>query len=415
MLPHHATDRTSSPRPTGFLAAVALAVLVGGVRATPSAGTTITIKGSDTMLELDRELAQSYATHAPDVTFVVEGEGSETGIRALLAGKTDIAAASRRMRPEERAELEARTGAAPREIVVGLHGIGVYVHTSNPVSRLTVEELERILTGEVRNWHEVGGLNRPIDIYNRNPDSGTRAFVREHVLAGKAYADTARDVSSSAMLMAAVSANPRGLGYSGFTSSPGIRILRIARDAGTRAFAPNAETVRSGDYPLSRPLYFYLDPTASSPAVQAFVDWVLSPEGQYVVAFAGHFPARPVGGVVEASAALADDALRITPGTMQELGFKLVVGVVDDGRDGGKQVSILFASSGAAIRAIGTITLVLGEDARVPLALGDDISLEFALRDDAIARTTLELVERARPDAEARTYVLRLADFHTAR
>lgn len=381
--------------------------------AAAQARTRITITGSQTMGELDRELAQSYAAREPAIRFAVTDDGSETGIRALLEGRTDIAASSRRMTPAESSEYAARNGSAPREVVIGLHGIGVYVHTSNPVLRLTVDELRGILAGEIRNWREVGGLNRPIDVYNRNDSSGTRAWVQEHVLGGAAFSELARDVSSSALLMAAVSNDPRAIGYSGFTNANEVRMVRIARDADSPAFKPGPETVLAGDYPLSRPLYYYLS-AQSDARLSAFVDWVLSPEGQYIVGFVGYFPAHPTAADDGASIDV-EELVQITPENMQALGFKLVVGVFDAERPGQREVSILFAPSGAAIRGIGEVALVIADEARVPLALDDDLSLSFSVRDAVLSRTSVELVERGGPDAEPRTYVVRLADFHGAR
>ncbi|MCA8951517.1 MAG: substrate-binding domain-containing protein, partial [Planctomycetes bacterium] len=90
-----------------------------------AAQTPIAISGSDTMVTLNRELTTRYARLVPSARFVVFGKGSETGIRALLAGETEIAAASRRMTPAETADFEERHGVKPKEIVVALDGIAI--------------------------------------------------------------------------------------------------------------------------------------------------------------------------------------------------------------------------------------------------------------------------------------------------
>ncbi len=377
---------------------------------------TITIKGSDTMVTLNRELAAEYADAVPSVRFEVEGKGSETGIQAILEGSTDIAASSRRIEPAELAAFRAERGGEPEEIVIGLDGLGVYVHTSNPVSRLSIDELARILSGEVRNWIEVGGLNRRIDVYNRNLDSGTRTFMQAHVLGGRPFSPLARDLSSSALLVAAVSNNPFAIGYSGIAYSPGARIIRIARDADSIGEKPTAESVASGAYPLSRPLYYYVAPTARRPEIDAFLDWVLSPRGQRVVTFVGYFPAPgravPVTAAADGSATAegAREAVQMTPETMEQHGLKLAVGVVGSRNAGQKEVTVIFGSGQQAVSELRRVTMQIGDLAEVPLTIRGDLSLQFLLRDDLIDLTILRLLRTSSTGQESR-YLVHLADF----
>ena len=304
-------------------ATIALAVL-----ASPSitrGERLITIHGSDTMLILNEEFTAEYTSHNPAVRFKVLGGGSGLGIAALLAGKTDIAAASRAMKESEMLAFERTTGVRPKEIVVALDGIGVYVHNNNPVSRLTISQFGGILRGEIRNWAEVGGPNRRIDVYNRDRNSGTRAFVEEHVLASRPFSTLAREVSSTSMLVACVARNQNAIAYGGIAYSQGAHIIRLAESSHESGVWPSRENVTSGKYPLSRPLYFYVNPESMDGGLRAFLNWVQGPEGQNIVRFVGYYPAPapspPQTPVPKPVTPTGSEPIRLTPANAKQHGF----------------------------------------------------------------------------------------------
>ena len=191
-----------------ILVCVFMGLLVSSFQTVEAAArNVVTIHGSDTMLILNKELAAVYNRRNTPLKFNIVGGGSELGIKALLEGKTDIAATSRAMKESEKAAFEQRTGKRPMEIVIALDVIGVYVHNNNPVTRLTLSQLKGILAGEIRNWRDVGGLDRRINFYNRDRNSDTRVFIRDHMLAGKPFSTLAREVSSTSMVAACVARN----------------------------------------------------------------------------------------------------------------------------------------------------------------------------------------------------------------
>lgn len=255
-----------------------------------AADKSVSIRGSDTELILNEELAGAYRRAHPGVTIHVEGGGSSLGIRGLLAGEVDIAAASRPITAGELATFTRRFGTKPLEVPVALDGIGVYVHNANPVTELTLEELRGIFTGKIHRWGEVGGVNRPIVIFNRNRQSGTNALFREQVLRGEAYTDSATTVSTTSAMVAAVSRNQGGIGYGGVAYAVGCHVIRIVNPETGEPVWPNEEDVAAGRYPLSRTLYYYAHREALSPQARAFIDWVRSDAGQRVVTFVGYFP-----------------------------------------------------------------------------------------------------------------------------
>lgn len=409
--------------PATFVRACAAACLISLAAAPALARQTIRIHGSDTMVILNREWASRYAQIQPDIEIDVHGGGSNLGITALLEGKADIAAASRAMKAEEIRKFKQRTGAAPRRLVVALDGIAVYVHETNPVTRLTVDQLRGVLTGKLTNWNQVGGANRQIHIYNRDKNSGTRVYMREHVLKGKAFAKGAMDVSSTALITTCVSRNPRGIGYGGVAYAENARLIRLAADGDDAGHWPSRDEVASGKYPLSRPLHFYVNPKAIDADLQAFIDWVLSEQGQRVVTFVGYFPApekqpgdHPDPGPDPDGPAQDDphddQPLQLTPANMQRYGFNIAAEFEDDGpADRGRMnITLDLGLDAAALAKIDAARLHLGQDAIVPLTLDEDGKATFSLRRAMLQATSVHLVEQEADDA-GRTYVIALDAF----
>src|SRR6266542_4202743 len=158
---------------------VALAALT--LPALAAAG-TITVKGSDTMVILAQRWAEDYMKKNPKQKIQVTGGGSGTGIAALINGTTDIADASRTIKPEEIAQVKAKFNVEPVATVVAKDGVAIYVNEANPVQQLTQDQIKAIYMGDVTSWKEVGGSDARIVLYSRENSSGTYVFVKEHVL-----------------------------------------------------------------------------------------------------------------------------------------------------------------------------------------------------------------------------------------
>jgi len=263
---------------TIFLAAALLAP------ALTLAGST-TVKGSDTMVILAQRWAEAWMKLHPNKKVQVTGGGSGTGIAALINGTTDVADASRAMKPNERAKVKAAAGVDPVETVVARDGVAIYVNDANPVKSLTVAQLRDIYLGDVTNWKEVGGRDAPIVLYSRENSSGTYVFVKEHVLQNEDYAAQAQTLPGTAAVVNAVSKEKNAIGYGGGAYAKGVREVLI------EGVAPTKENVLSGKYPLSRPLFVY---TRGAPAgeIKEYIDFCLSPAGQKIVSAVGYFPVR---------------------------------------------------------------------------------------------------------------------------
>jgi phosphate transport system substrate-binding protein len=227
----------------------------------------------------------------------VTGGGSGTGIASLISGTCDIAMCSRNITEKERA-LAKPKGVEPLETTVALDGLAVVVHPDNPVDKLTMEQLGDIFSGKITNWKELGGQDAKIVLLSREVNSGTHVYFKEHVLqksdpANKTeFAPGALLLSSSQAIADEVSRNKAAVGYygMGYISSR-QKTVAIAQTGSAEYVLPTIENVVSGAYPLSRPLFIY---TNGRPAgdTAVFVDFILSSEGQQIVAETDFVPVK---------------------------------------------------------------------------------------------------------------------------
>lgn len=272
---------------TIFGLAVALALTAA---ATP-AQEVITVKGSDTMVILAQRWAERYMSKHGHVTIQVTGGGSGTGISALINGTTDICNASRPMKPSERDKLKVRFGSLGVEIKAAKDGLSVYVNESNPIAELSISQLKAIYTGQITNWKAVGGKDERIIVYGRENNSGTYVYFKDNVLDGDDYAPAMQSMPGTAAVVNAVAKDRNGIGYGGAAYGKGIREIRVRKDDNGPAFAPTAENIKSGIYPITRFLYMYVKNRPKG-AMKEYIDWILSDEGQSVVNDVGYFPIR---------------------------------------------------------------------------------------------------------------------------
>lgn len=272
-----------------------------GGAAPAASARTVTVKGSDTMVILAGRLAENFMKQHPGKTVQVTGGGSGTGIAALINGTTDIANASRPMKPAEEKQVEAKRGAKAVAFPVALDGLAVFVNEANPVRELSLDQLSRIYRGVVKNWKQVGGKDAPIVLYGRENSSGTYAYFKEAVLAEQDFAPETQTLPGTAAVVNAVGLDPNAIGYGGIAYGKKIRAIAVKAGATSPAVAPTLESVTRGAYPLSRQLLMY---TAGEPTgtAKAFIDFARSPEGQRLAGEAGYYPLPGAGAAAEAGA-----------------------------------------------------------------------------------------------------------------
>ena len=247
------------------------------------------------MVNLALAWAERYQKLHPEVRISVTGGGSGTGIAALINNTVDIANASRSIKPEEIENAQAN-GVNPFEFVVAQDAIAVIVNPENPIDQLTLQQISDIYSGNINNWQELGGEDRPIVRLSRETNSGTHVYFLEQVLRlGEEDNHTlfSRDtllLPSSEGITTEVRNNPNAIGYDGLGYvTPEEKVLAVARDAGSQYILPTAQTVKNGEYPIARDLYIYTngEPTGG---VKDYLDWIFSSEAQEIVTDLGFIP-----------------------------------------------------------------------------------------------------------------------------
>jgi phosphate transport system substrate-binding protein len=266
----------------------------------PNAPTVKTIenKGSDTIVNLALAWAEAYQEIHPEVRLSVTGGGSGTGIAALINGTVDIANASRQIKPEEQTQAEAN-GIVPVEHIIARDAIAIIVNDENPVDHLTIDQISDIYSGKINNWQEVGGEDRPIVRLSRETNSGTHVFFLEQVIRKgdknnkTLFSTDTLLLPSSEGISAEIRQNPNAIGYDGLGYvTEDLKVIAVFSDVADDFVLPSAVTVDNQQYPIARDLYMY---TAGEPIgeIKTYLEWVLSPEAQRIVATLGFVPIGP--------------------------------------------------------------------------------------------------------------------------
>jgi phosphate transport system substrate-binding protein len=246
---------------------------------------TLVIKGSDTLgAKLVPQLAEAYKASHPGVTFNIAAEGSTTGIAAIIDGTAQIGMASRRAFPTEVSAASAN-GRTLKPTIVAYDGIAIIVNTANPVSKLSLKQIEGIFTGQIKDWSEVGGKPGPISIYTRNTSSGTYSDFKGMAMHKKDYAGSAQKMAGNEEIASEVGKNANGVGYVG---------MAYLKASGTKAVAvdgilPSIATVQNHSYPISRSTFYYTNGEPTGEAA-SFLAFTISPAGQKIVQQVGFAP-----------------------------------------------------------------------------------------------------------------------------
>ncbi|TET55524.1 MAG: PstS family phosphate ABC transporter substrate-binding protein, partial [Anaerolineales bacterium] len=224
--------------------------------------------GSDTIVNMAVRWAEHYQDAHSDVSIAVTGGGSGTGIAGLINGTVDIANASRKIKPTER-ENALANGIEPVEHAIARDAIAVVVHPSNPVDQLTLQQVSDIFSGNITNWSDVGGEDRPIVLLSRESNSGTHVYFLEQVIrlgdkeSTTLFSPETLLMPSSEGISAEVRENPNSIGYDGLGYvTPDQKTIAVSAGVGMPYVWPSVETVNAGEYAIARDLYMY---TAGEP------------------------------------------------------------------------------------------------------------------------------------------------------
>jgi len=259
------------------IAAVAVSMIAGNAAEKKK----VIIKGSTTVLPITMKGIDAFKSIKPEIGISVEGSGSGNGIKALLDGLCDIANSSREMKPEEKQKGKAAK-LKIKEITVAHDMIVPVVHPSNKIKNLKKEQLKAIFDGTITNWKQVGGDDMNIVVVSRDSSSGTYEYWNEDIMKKTDVRKDSLMQASNGAVVNTVSNNKKAIGYVGFgyldTSVKGLDVNGIQA---------NLKNGKTGKYPISRKLFMYVNENNYSAEAKAFVNFLLSKEGQKIVSEAG--------------------------------------------------------------------------------------------------------------------------------
>lgn len=265
---------------TGVALVSALAARLGAAETK-----TLQIEGSTTVGPIADAFAEAFMKADPDLKITVKKTGSGDGAAALVDGRCDVATLSRFMKESE-FKSAVDKGVFPVAHVVAMDGVCVVVHPSNPVESLSTAQVRAIYKGEIANWKDLGGPDKPIVAISRDTSSGTYEVFHELVMRKEKMAGHVEYVNANPQAHARVKTTEGAIGYVGLGFvDAGVKALKID------GVMPSRKTIASGVYPISRPLYLFTNgyPKLGS-VVYAFCTFHLSEKGQEIIEAKGFIP-----------------------------------------------------------------------------------------------------------------------------
>jgi phosphate transport system substrate-binding protein len=250
---------------------------------------SISIEGSSTVYPITQAAAELFREEYPDARIEVGGAGTSDGFEAFCQGDTQISDASRPIDPAEEVPVCEENGVEFIEIPIAYDGISVVVNKKgNDWARdVTIEELKTIwepsAEDKITKWSQVRSSwpDKPLNLYGPGTESGTYEFFNETIVANEEEVSRQSDVEMSEddnVLVQGVSGDANALGYFGYSYyENNLDTLRALAVDGVR---PTEDSIRSGEYLLSRPLFIYVstDALKENKAVKPFVDFYVAPE-----------------------------------------------------------------------------------------------------------------------------------------
>lgn len=279
---------------------------LGEYAATSGVSGNLSSVGSDTLANLMTLWAEEYKRFYPNVNIQIQAAGSSTAPPALTEGTSNIGPMSRKMKDKELAAFEKKFGYKPTAIPVAIDALAVYVHKDNPITGLTIADVDAIFSStrrcdgeaEINRWGDIGlegnWSRRDIQLFGRNSVSGTYGYFKKKALCKGDFKSTVNEQPGSASVVQSVSSSLNGIGYSGIGyKTSGVKAVPLSKKLNGDKIAATSENAISGKYPLARFLYVYVNKNPGkslSPLESEFIKMVLSTQGQQVVVKDGYIP-----------------------------------------------------------------------------------------------------------------------------
>lgn len=257
--------------------------------------------GSDTLNNLMTLWAEDFNRFYPNVSIEIEGKGSSTAPPALIEGQSQFGPMSRAMKSSEVDEFEKKYGYKPTPIRVAVDALAVFVHKDNPIESLSMEQVAQIFSVQgprTMTWGDLGltgeWANKPLSLYGRNSASGTYGYFKKVALGNADFKPAVKEQPGSSSVVQGCATDKFAIGYSGIGyATADVRAVPLAFETGDEAFPATADYAYSGDYPLARFLYVYVNHRPNSqldPIRREFIRMIFSRQGQEVAIKDGYYP-----------------------------------------------------------------------------------------------------------------------------
>jgi len=275
------------------------------------------------------EIAGLQAGQREAVTVMLGSSGS--GVNALLRGTSDFAMSASRITPAD-AERLASLGdmsSPASEHVIGVQGITAVVSPANRVASLTVTQLRAVLSGQVKDWSELGETTAPIHVYVVESRGVAVDVPHDVLMPHESVPASVKALPNEQAVITAVASDRAGIGFVAFGNPEPARVLPLAENGGT-AIAPTPLTISTETYPLTRRLYLYTAAKPSNAFVSRFLDYVYSPAGQAAVDAAGYVPLTVRSEIATADEGASDRFKQLIAGaTRLSVDFRFLPGSKD--------------------------------------------------------------------------------------
>jgi phosphate transport system substrate-binding protein len=270
---------------------------------------SIVVMCEDVVAKMVRRESQSFMALYTKSSVAIDEGGSKAAIAALNEGRARIAVMNRPVTPAEDSIIRANGGRS-KEYKIAYDGLAVIVNSRNSVKRLDFSQLEDIFSGKATSWRPLGGNIDKLVPVIPGPNMGHYEYFQKLVLGGRDYAAISYPCTTASQIVELVKSHPSAVGLVSMNvifrdwdvwppvKESGIKALEIAQVKESGFFYPNQKTVYEGNYPLSHPVYMYvndvLETTYSqgmSSLAHGFITYISSAEGQKIVAQQGFVPA----------------------------------------------------------------------------------------------------------------------------
>lgn len=246
--------------------------------ATEELSGTLSMNGSTSMEKVIKAVNGAFMEKNKGVTVNLNLTGSGTGIQEASEGKCDIGNSSRKLKDEEAEKLDAT--------VIGLDGIALVVNPTNKLEDITLQDLAKVYSGEITNWKDLGGDDKAIVVIGREDGSGTRDGF-ESIVMGDKEPKYAQELESTGSVINAVATTDGAIGYASLANvDETVKALKVGGVEATE------ENVKSGAYEVQRPFICATLKGSDNKLAKAYLDFILSEEGQALVLAQGAVPVK---------------------------------------------------------------------------------------------------------------------------